>query len=138
MESCRKSSNLDQRGINHQKALSVCHYVCLHQRCKTKKQTKETSKQALISHANYVCKLLLINKLCRSTLYFTLRSMKLSMRVIEGKLDTVKMFYDSFFRQTSCLILEGMLDIILFSSLSFISLFFNYTATRCSCLANID
>ena len=38
------------------------------------KQKKQTT---LISHANYVCILLLINKLCRSTLYFTLRSMKL-------------------------------------------------------------
>ena len=37
------------------------------------------------------------------------------MRVIEGKLDTVKMIYASFFRQTRSLILAGMPNIILFS-----------------------
>ena len=54
-------------------------------------------------------------------LYFEINGV---MRVIEGKLDTVKMFHGSFFRKTRSLILAGMPNIILFSFLSFLSLFF--------------
>ena len=98
-------------------------FVCINAVSTNKKaKTKTKNKQSAIQIsylANSDKQTLQLNNI----LHFEIKRV---MRVIEGKLDTLTMFYASFFRQTKSVILAGMPNLILFSFLWFLSLFFYY------------